>query len=106
MLTHRGHHIASSRLLATIFNISVPNVPCSDPSVAPLKAQLTPTMIDLARRMLERLKFPDEFDRWTSDKRDDFKHTYRYDVADVLLCCCEVANWQPVSRCDVCCTTA
>lgn len=61
-----------------------------------LKQQLAPVMVDLSRRMTERLRFPDDFDRWTADKRDGFKFTYRYDVADVLLCCCDVADWREV----------
>jgi transportin-3 len=53
-------------------------------------------MLDLSQRMVERLRFPGEFGGWTADRRDDFKHSYRYDVSDVLLCCCEVTGWKPV----------
>lgn len=68
----------------------------SDPCVPILKAQLAPTMVELSKSMTERLRFPDDYDRWTSDKRDGFKYNYRYDVADVLLCCCDIAQWNDV----------
>lgn len=83
------------RPLTPISPLPLPSA-CSNPALEALKGQLSSIMLELARQMISRLRFPPDFAGWTEDRRDDFKHTYRYDVADVLLVCCEVAGWRDV----------
>lgn len=60
--------------------------------------QLGPAMLEVAKTFLNRLRFPDP-ETWHDtprDLQDDFRHGYRYDCADVLQCCTEVAGYEPM----------
>jgi Exportin 1-like protein len=62
-------------------------------SVQAVRAFLVPVIESLTGVFIQRLKYPDEFDGLESDRKDFFRHTYRYDVADVLAeCCCVILD--------------
>jgi hypothetical protein len=57
-----------------------------------LRPQFKPFVLQLADSLTTNLQFPRDIFKWTPDKQDDWKHGYRYDVADVLLACCELSS--------------
>lgn len=87
------------RLLCRVLDSSCrccPTLRRSDPLKAAVHARIGPQLLQLSVSMADRLRFPPDYARWTADRRDAFKHSFRYDVMDVLLACAEVAGSQAV----------
>lgn len=63
-----------------------------------LKQSLAPSMMSLAKLVVQRLRFPSG-SAWTDmpdDLKDEFRHEFRYDCHDTLLLCSSVAGYKDV----------
>jgi hypothetical protein len=63
-----------------------------------LKQSLAPSMMSLAKLVVQRLRFP-AGSAWSDtpdDLKDEFRHEFRYDCHDTLLLCSSVAGYKEV----------